>query len=71
MSVTAFLSLWISNTASSSMMLPIVVALVKQLARYNPAFSNKKNIQSVSYNKVKGKCQILIHSSQMMVKNNF
>ncbi|RNA06658.1 solute carrier family 13 member 2, partial [Brachionus plicatilis] len=52
MTVTGFLSLWISNTASSSMMLPIVVALVKQLAKYNPAFSNKKTIPSVSYNKV-------------------
>ena len=31
MSVTGFLSLWISNTATASMMLPIVLAIAKQL----------------------------------------
>ena len=55
MSVTGFLSLWISNTASSSMMLPIVVALVKQLVKYNPLFSKKKLNPTVSYNRVNGK----------------
>ncbi len=39
MMVTGFLSLWIQNTAAASMMLPIVAALVKQVAKYNKAYS--------------------------------
>lgn len=38
MLVTAFISLWISNTAASSMMLPIVIAIVKQLIKYDKSF---------------------------------
>ena len=33
MLVTSFLSLWVSNTASASMMLPIVVEIVNQLIK--------------------------------------
>lgn len=51
MSVTGFLSLWISNTAATSMMLPIVIALVKQLAKYNKSFSE---VEKVPKNKVNG-----------------
>lgn len=54
MCVTGFLSLWISNTASTSMMLPIVVALVKQLVKYNPIFSKKKTNGTVSNNRING-----------------
>jgi len=39
MSITGFLSLWISNVASASMMLPIVMATVIQIARIDPSFS--------------------------------
>lgn len=39
MSVTGFLSIWISNTATTSMILPIVVSIVKQLVRLDPIFS--------------------------------
>ena len=38
MIATAFMSMWISNTATSVMMLPIGIALVKQL-EYNPLLS--------------------------------
>lgn len=43
MSVTGFLSLWIQNTSAASMMLPIVVALCKQLIKYNKSFQNPKS----------------------------
>ncbi len=41
MAVTGFLSLWIQNTAAASMMIPIVVALVKQIAKYNKVYSQE------------------------------
>lgn len=53
MSVTGFLSLWISNTAATSMMLPIVIALVKQLAKYNKAFSEE--VHHIPKNKVQSR----------------
>ena len=51
MYVTGFLSLWIQNTAAASMMLPIVIALVKQLAKFNPAYSG----QNLKLNQVQRK----------------
>ena len=39
MSVAGFLSLWISNVASSSMMLPVVIALVKELTKLDATFT--------------------------------
>lgn len=44
MYVTGFLSLWISNTAATALMLPIVTALVKKVAIYNPTYN--QNVQS-------------------------
>jgi solute carrier family 13 (sodium-dependent dicarboxylate transporter), member 2/3/5 len=38
MLVTAFLSLWISNTASTAMMLPIIDAVVTELIRSDPKY---------------------------------
>ena len=35
MMISGFLSLWISNAASASMMLPITIEIVKQLIRTN------------------------------------
>ena len=42
MIATAFLSMWISNTATSVMMLPIGVAIIKQL-KDNPASLENEN----------------------------
>jgi len=49
MFLNAFLSLWIQNTSAASMMLPIIIALVKQLTKYDPAYSevNSKNRKKV------------------------
>jgi di/tricarboxylate transporter len=46
MSVTGFLSVWISNTATTSMILPIVISIVKQIVRIDPKFrKNQKKIE--------------------------
>lgn len=37
MSVTAFLSMWISNTATTAMMIPIVEAMLEQMVATNAA----------------------------------
>lgn len=42
MNITSFLSLWISNVASASMMLPIIMAMVVQLAEIDKTFSEEK-----------------------------
>jgi hypothetical protein len=62
MFLNAFLSLWIQNTSAASMMLPIIIALVKQLTKYDPSYSeiNSKNpskihpqeIETISLNEV-------------------
>jgi di/tricarboxylate transporter len=41
MSVTGFLSLWISNVASASMMLPITIAIVKQISKLDRTFTDE------------------------------
>jgi hypothetical protein len=42
MSITGFLSLWISNVASASMMLPIIMAMVIQLAELDKTFAEER-----------------------------
>ena len=42
MYVTAFVSMWISNTAATSIMLPIGVSLAKQLIKYNDSFDSEE-----------------------------
>ena len=51
MLATAFLSMWISNTATSVMMLPIGIAIIKQL--------NDNKITIVNENKIFGKALML------------
>jgi di/tricarboxylate transporter len=38
MLATAFLSLWISNTAATSMMMPVISAVVKELIKNDPSY---------------------------------
>lgn len=46
MSITGFLSIWISNTAVAAMMLPIVVSLVKNIAKLDPIFQEPKQMDT-------------------------
>jgi sodium-dependent dicarboxylate transporter 2/3/5 len=43
---TMFLSMWISNTATTAMMVPIVDAVLKELERDIP--SNKADLESIT-----------------------
>mgnify|MGYP001810313646 CR=1 FL=1 len=49
MCVTSFLSLWIQNPAVASMMLRFVMALVKQVIRFNRVYSNQAERKEINY----------------------
>lgn len=46
MSITAFLSIWISNTAVAAMMIPIVVSLIKNVVKLDPDFQEPKQMET-------------------------
>ncbi len=46
MSATGFLSVWISNTATATMIYPIVISIVEQLVILNPEFSHEDHESS-------------------------
>jgi hypothetical protein len=49
MSATGFLSVWISNTATATMIYPIVISIVEQLVILNPEFSHDDDANSGDY----------------------
>jgi sodium-dependent dicarboxylate transporter 2/3/5 len=42
MAVTAFLSMWISNSAATSIMLPVTLAISDELERHGKDYRDKK-----------------------------
>ena len=46
MILTSTLSLWIQNTSSASMMLPICIALVKQLIKHDKMYHEHQNLDN-------------------------
>jgi len=43
MGVTAFLSMWINNSAAASIMLPVALAITDELENHSKGFDKKKN----------------------------
>jgi hypothetical protein len=47
MCITGFLSLWISNVATVSMILPVIEAVVQQLVMYDPALCEQNDLDII------------------------
>jgi di/tricarboxylate transporter len=43
MGVTAFLSMWINNSAAASIMLPVALAITNELESHSKNYHEKKN----------------------------
>ncbi len=59
MGVTAFLSMWINNTAAASIMLPVALAITSELESHSKGYHEMKNITKESTSAVNGKLMIL------------
>jgi di/tricarboxylate transporter len=55
MGVTAFLSMWINNTAAASIMLPVALAITEELERHSKGCHEKKDRIKESTAAVNGK----------------
>ena len=44
MGVTAFLSMWISNSAATSIMLPVSLAIIDELEQHERVYHEKKQV---------------------------
>ncbi len=44
MGVTAFLSMWINNSAATSIMLPVALAICDELERHGKEYYDKKRV---------------------------
>ncbi|CAF1592513.1 unnamed protein product, partial [Adineta ricciae] len=48
MGVTAFLSMWINNAAATSIMLPVVLAITRELENHQKGFHEKRNALKIA-----------------------
>jgi di/tricarboxylate transporter len=55
MAVTAFLSMWISNSAATAIMLPVVLAITEELERHAKDNDDKKRAIKEATAAVNGK----------------
>jgi len=58
MAVTAFLSMWISNSAATSIMLPVVLAITDELERLEKDYRDKSQAIKEATSAVNGKTMI-------------
>ena len=54
MGVTAFLSMWINNSAAASIMLPVALAITDELERHSKSFQAKKHARKEASAAVNG-----------------
>ncbi len=59
MGVTAFLSMWINNSAATSIMLPVAIAITNELESHSKGYHEKKNTIKQATCAVNGKLMIL------------
>ena len=55
MGVTAFLSMWINNSAAASIMLPVAIAITEELESHSKGFQAKQNLAKEAAAAVNGK----------------
>jgi di/tricarboxylate transporter len=55
MAVTGFLSMWINNAATASIMLPVVMAITEELDRHGKEYHDKKRAIKEATAAVNGK----------------
>ena len=60
MGVTAFLSMWISNSAATSIMLPVVLAITDELERYEKELHDKTRANKEASSAINGNDTVLI-----------
>ena len=49
MSTTAFLSMWLSNTATTAMMVPIAQAVLMELKQHSKSLEGEPQIQQIEW----------------------
>jgi sodium-dependent dicarboxylate transporter 2/3/5 len=61
MSVTAFLSMWINNSAATSIMLPVALAISDELQRHGKEYHDRKQAMKAAFSASNGKNILQTH----------